>query len=605
MSSDTDIVPECCHGEDLMLAESGETDVRSEDSEDISPEDDSELMEAAYNYSTDGPNNIEGSPEASVTEYQKNASPGTDQELSEGDADIQPAQTDGFDTHEENDASSFQDENMIDPDSDPDECYMAEGPRVEQVSSEDLPYSELEEKYLDLEARFAELQEKVNTSFNEQSENMQHIREELSSRSDRNEFKQLRKDFDLFSKRLRRVAKAEDSVNAEALDAAKVPPEVLEITYAKTLNDLYDAMFNIFGDKESAEIIEDARDKVRNFSAGVDFFRFENGTFRVEGLSKATSSKLVSVKQIHSTYIELFKLLSQHIPNYNSQDFRSFVETGSREYTVEKVVVHEESIESLWSEINNASEELSNLTENMTFIAELQNTQLDDIKSNSEGIEEINGKIQDIAKAVNLHTKALKKLNNNLASLMSSEGLEGIPSSGSVEVDISKFEQHLESKADRSEILDISASINEFREELKGSLVSMKEQQESMVSVEMLESIRSEVIQLREQMETLQNTTPAVPDVTDISDTPAVEEDPVDTGPQSNIGAYEQLIIEELASLGPVTLKQLENQVNSRGCEIGFDELSSIVDTMEQAQLLTSFKKGRYTYLSLKELANV
>ena len=69
-------------------------------------------------------------------------------------------------------------------------------------------------------------------------------------------------------------------------------------------------------------------------------------------------------------------------------------------------------------------------------------------------------------------------------------------------------------------------------------------------------------------------------------------------------GHIEQMILEELRESGPVTLKQLENQISLR-CSLGFDELSSVVGHMEQAQLLISFKKGRYTYFTLRELANV
>jgi hypothetical protein len=65
------------------------------------------------------------------------------------------------------------------------------------------------------------------------------------------------------------------------------------------------------------------------------------------------------------------------------------------------------------------------------------------------------------------------------------------------------------------------------------------------------------------------------------------------------------MILEELRELGPATLKQLENQLSPRCGLPGSDELSSVVGQMEQAQLITSFKKGRYTYFTLRELANV
>lgn len=597
MNNENDVISECYPKADNVMADLFDEVYIPSGREDVSFQDVSMFNEAGYVCPDDGPVESAESMETFVGEDLSETESGIVQEFVEDDSDGPESEISGYENNDEADECPPAPDEVGPVEAD--ECETMEGSQELQLSSYNMPYSELEEKYLELEARFAELRDKVSTNLAEQSESISSIRGELSTRSGLNEFKQLRRDFDIFSKRLRRVVKSEDSINAETLDAAKVPPDVLEITYAKTLNDLYHAMLNIFGDRESSEIVENTRDKVRNFSAGVDFFRFENGVFHVKGLSEATSSKLVSVKQIHATYVELFKLLSQHVPNYSSQDFRSFVETGSREYTVEKVVSHERSIDSMWSEINNATAELSNLTENMRFMAELQNTQLDDIRSNSASIEEINTQIQNLAKAVNLHTKALKKLNNTLSSALSSGSMGGQGNLQITDMDMSGFEEGLNSKADRSELLGISDSIAAFREELKGSLISMQQQQESMVSVEFVNSIQAELMQLREQVEYLKHSGSADTDVKVSGESVECESS------ELAIGSYEQLVIEELANLGPVTLKQLENQINSRGCTIGFDELSAVVENMEHAQFLTSFKKGRYTYFSLTELVNV
>ncbi|WP_406657701.1 hypothetical protein V7O62_03850 [Methanolobus sp. ZRKC2] len=594
MNNENGAISECCPGEDNVIADLDDDVTIPSSREDVSFQDVSMFHEADSECPDEEPVNMK-SVETHVLEDICENITDVIQESSEDHIEIPETEVSMHNEEAGEDKSvRVEVENWVN-----DGCETAESSQELHLSMDDMPYPELEKKYLELETQFAELQEKVNINLDGQSEELSYIKNELSTRSGLSDFKQLRKDFDVFSKRLRRVVKAEDSISAETLDAAKVPPDVLEITYAKTLNDLYGALLNIFGDRESSEIVENTRDKVRNFSAGVDFFRFENGVFHVKGLSDATSSKLVSVKQIHATYVELFKLLSQHVPNYSSQDFRSFVETGSREYTVEKVVSHERSIDCIWSEINNATTELSNLTENVKFIAELQNTQLDDIKSNSANIEEINSQMQGIAKAVNLHTKALKKMNGSLESALSTGNTGEVSNLPIMDADISKIEEDLNSKADRNEVLGISNSFAALREELKGSLLSMQQQQQSMVNIEIVTSIQAEVMQLREQVESLKQSGSKIPDITvpEMNTMNDIQEYPA--------GDYEQLIIEELKNLGSVTLKQLENQVNSRGCIIGFDELSTIIEHMEQAQFVTSFKKGRYTYFSLKELANV
>jgi hypothetical protein len=304
------------------------------------------------------------------------------------------------------------------------------------------------------------------------------LEDDLYSKAHESDYKQLRQDFDLFSKRLRRVVQAEDSVNAETLDPTKVPSDVLEITYAKTLNDIYGAMISIYGDRESAEMVESARDRVREFSAGVDFFRFENEAFIVRGLSDAISSKIVSIKQIHGTYVELFKMLFQHVPNYNSQDFRSFVETGSREYTIEKVVSHEKHLDKIVSNLNEHKGELDNLIENVSFMAELQNNQLEEIASNNQQLEDIKEQMKSIAKAVNLHTKAITKLNRTLKELNSSE-----PVASATELDSELVPESLipaqESpalNARKEEIMAIAGEIESFKVAVGGMFNSLQEQ---------------------------------------------------------------------------------------------------------------------------------
>jgi hypothetical protein len=455
----------------------------------------------------------------------------------------------------------------------------------------DLRYRELEAKLAHFEERFEELRVKVNGGFSGHEESISQIHAEMSKVSGQDEFRRLRRDFDIFSKRLRRVLKAEDALSAETLDAAKVPPDVLEITYAKTLNDLYAAMLNIFGDSESSRIVEDARDKVRQFSAGVDFFRFENGTFLVRGLSDAVSSKLVSIKQIHATYIELFKMLSQAVPNYNSQDFRSFVETGSREYTVQKVVVHDRSIEKISSQLSGITEELTNLTENMQFMAELQNNQLEDTAKHAKGIEDINTMMQNITKAVNLHTKAIKKLSKTLQESSVPEITTTEASLHTGDLNISGLEKSMALKASREEILVISEAVASLRDEVNDSLAHMQQQLlQSMQDAEKMQGIHADILKMREEMGQFSFARDSFRDRHE-------ENVPV--------GHLEHMILEELRELGPATLKQLENQLSSRCGLPGFDELSSLVGQMEQAQLITSFKKGRYTYFTLRELANV
>ncbi|TQD24481.1 hypothetical protein [Methanolobus vulcani] len=354
----------------------------------------------------------------------------------------------------------------------------AESELVTRLQDTETRYSELESRFLRLEDKFNDMRNKMTEELESSGDKLSTLEDDLYSKAHESDYKQLRQDFDLFSKRLRRVVQAEDSVNAETLDPTKVPSDVLEITYAKTLNDIYGAMLSIYGDRESAEMVESARDRVREFSAGVDFFRFENEAFIVRGLSDAISSKIVSIKQIHGTYVELFKMLFQHVPNYNSQDFRSFVETGSREYTIEKVVSHEKHLDKIVSNLTEHKGELDNLIENVSFMAELQNNQLEEVASNNQQLEDIKEQMKSIAKAVNLHTKAITKLNRTLKEMKSSEPVASATEQDSELVPESPIhtQESATSNARKEEIMAIAGEIESFKVLVGGMFNSLQEQ---------------------------------------------------------------------------------------------------------------------------------
>ncbi|WP_407356220.1 hypothetical protein [Methanolobus sp. WCC5] len=441
--------------------------------------------------------------------------------------------------------------------------------------------SELEGRLLAFEDRLNVIQSRMTEVLDTNEELLYSVKKDIHARADEKEFKQLKRDFDQFSKRLRRVVQAEDSINADSLDATKVPPDVLEITYAKTLNDIYGAMLEIYGDRDSAEMVEDARDSVRQFSAGVDFFRFEDNSFVVRGLSDAIASKIVSVKQIHGTYVELFKMLFQHVPNYNSQDFRSFVETGSREYTIEKVVSHERCIDTIISDIGIFRDELSHITENVSFIAELQNNELEEMGSKFQEIDDIREQMKSIAKAVNLHTRAINKLNKTLTELRELSGAEPKTSELGEVCDITRFEEMVVSKASREEIMAVSGEMEAFKASVEDMLASIQQQlEENMLNSRKPEGIETELAEIQENLH--EYTIAEEPQKKRFSDIP-----------------IEDVITGQLEILGSATLKQLEKQINENGLSIDFEKLSLVMSYLEQEKIVNAVKKGRYTFYSV------
>ncbi len=522
-------------------------------------------------------------------------------------------------------------------------------------------YKELESRVLAFEDILGELRLRVKENFEANENVLSAVDNDLQAKAHETEFRQLRRDFDQFSKRLKRVVKAEDSFNAESLDAAKVPSDVLEITYAKTLNDIYGAMLRIYGDRESAEMVEDVRDNVRQFSAGVDFFRFDEGSFIVKGLSAAIKSKIVSVKQIHGTYIELFKMLSQLVPNYDSQDFRSFVETGSQEYTIEKVVAHERFIESIMNDIKVFRDELSNIAENVSFMAELQNNQLEDIASNSQELKDIKEQMKSIAKAINLHTKAISKLNRTITQMQDLPTEQNCVSEKISIPEISNIEEILVSRASKEELMAMSDEMVFFKANIESMISSM--QQEFQENINIIKGLSddgstektntankrsndvsgSEIDHYVSALDIDPNIDSNIHsniDVASVKDNkhPDIHQNTLPHGVseyEGNSGVYsptenlcgkdvsyelddlhlfeessfsrygtlpiEDVITDQLSLLGSATLKQLEKQINSSGFSIDYEKLCLVMSYLEQEQMVTSKKKGRYTFYSVTD----
>lgn len=271
---------------------------------------------------------------------------------------------------------------------------------------------ELKKEITELQSQVEDIRTFFENDFESSLRNISRLEKDLESKADDEELKKIKDEFHIFSKRLKKVAKEADAASEEVLDAAKIPPDVLEIAYSKTLNNIFDEIVKTFGERDATEIVSNVIGKVRSSSAGVDFFRFESGRFTVYKLAEAIETRLVSPKQIHGTYVELFSRLMEYIPGYEARDFKAFVETGSMEYVIEKVRLHENIYYDLMAEMEELNQRISGLSDKVDSVCqkqvELENAH-DDIlsKTPSQGFPAVED-VRKLADAVNTHTKLIK-----------------------------------------------------------------------------------------------------------------------------------------------------------------------------------------------------
>ena len=481
-----------------------------------------------------------------------------------------------------------------------------------QIIYDDAAFQLIQQKLAYFEERFSDIQVRLDEGLSQNSGSLNALKDEMSSLASNRELSKLRKEFDSLHKKLSRVAREEDALSGQSLNAAKVPPDVLQITYSKTLNDLYGAMLNIYGDNESEAIINAIRDNVRGFSAGVDFFRFEEGSFLVTELSEAIQSRLVSTKQIHGTYIEIFKRMAEYAPNYESQDFRSFVETGSREYAVEKIAEHNHRLRDLESLVNKYLQELDNVSENMGFVAQLQNQQLEEIKAKSDDIINIKDQISSLSHAVNLHTRLFKKLNSNLETIRSQLELIEASSQNKVTAQeiISMSSDISQAVPSQPEIAALATSLNDLREQTSVMVSELYSRVDSVFSdVHGIEAVSREVASLQEQLQKLRSDMQEDVMYIDLNDIDNVIVHEGETAgfesdlciDLNDIHEFTGVVVNTLGVVGPSTLKQLNKALFSSEVKLDEEELMQVLDEAISSGLITSQRKGRYLYYNVNQ----
>jgi DNA repair exonuclease SbcCD ATPase subunit len=436
---------------------------------------------------------------------------------------------------------------------------------------------ELENEISDLKSRLENLQQYVDERTDTNSQTITQLKDDVKTKANYDDFNQLKYNFNSFSKRLKRIAKEEDALNKKGVDPGKIPPDVLEITYAKTLNDLLSAMLDVYGKHEVSNIVNSAIGEVRESSPGVDFFRFENNRFVVKKLSEAVESKLVSRKQIHGTYVELYNKLSVYVPSYEGRDFRSFVETGSLEYAVDKVTIHETKLNELNNSLINLKEKTTNFSKDLESINEIQNKQSESIDNNSENISAINNQIEEMTNAINLHTRAIKTLNKKLADLQNAPDNE----TNTYQVNL---ENRLDAKAEKNELMEMDEKIQDmnndlasFKQEILESLENIQYVLENKVDDDKLTKIEDELLSIKTQISNIQESS-IQPDI---------------NSTDGELDNDDLTVLETLKNMETATFKKLEKQLDSEGNTIS-KNLSEILDKLENQSYIYSQKKGRY-----------
>jgi hypothetical protein len=123
----------------------------------------------------------------------------------------------------------------------------------------------------------------------------------------------------------------------ESLDVSKIPPNILEIVYQATLDDVVKEMGKTRSLQEVGTMIERTLEEVRKNTSGSELFRYNGRRVVTENLARSIDQGLISAKQIQTTYAELLMRLLESVPGYKPKNFRAMIKIKSQEYAVDRV----------------------------------------------------------------------------------------------------------------------------------------------------------------------------------------------------------------------------------------------------------------------------
>ena len=273
----------------------------------------------------------------------------------------------------------------------------------------------------DLEVKIDEIKESIGEKYEEKIKEIQNIKKEIKDlKNDLNEMHKmhqvLKDDMEVlreytlkYEKFLKKVKYIEEVIGTEEeIDVNKVPPNILQLVYQYTLNDIINNLKKYVGIDDAERIVNEVMQDVRTRTSGTELFKFREGKIITKDIEKAIEKKLISPKQVHSTYVEIVNRLREYIPQYIPKNFASLLRTKGQEYAIETTTENRLRIEMMERNLEKLRNDIS-YQENL-WREEMLNQKMNiEMKINETG-EKINDRLENINKAINLMKDDINKI---------------------------------------------------------------------------------------------------------------------------------------------------------------------------------------------------
>ncbi|MEM3493041.1 MAG: hypothetical protein QXD15_01615 [Thermoplasmata archaeon] len=230
------------------------------------------------------------------------------------------------------------------------EAVKQEAPQqVVEAKEEPAERGERKEEFGEIIARIERLETKtgkIEEELNRINEAVRELKEMMGSAAEyantildtafKEKFSSAAREIEKLNEKL---AMLMDEVGAgEGLNVAKIPPTILEIVYQSTLDDVVNAIFRQLGYAEAERRIAEVLEEIRERTSGSELFRFDGKRIRARDVAASIEKKLVSARQMQTTYDELLKKLLELVPGYKPKNFRAMIKLKSQEYSVDSTI---------------------------------------------------------------------------------------------------------------------------------------------------------------------------------------------------------------------------------------------------------------------------
>jgi uncharacterized coiled-coil DUF342 family protein len=226
----------------------------------------------------------------------------------------------------------------------------------------------------------------------------------------------------------------------ESMNVSKIPPKILESVYESTIEDIVNEIRKNRGTHDAESIINRTLEDIRTRTSGSELFFFDGRMLKTRNLANSIIHKLISARQVQTTYDELLMKLLEYLPGYKAKNFRAMIKLKSQEYAVDKTTMLLERFSQFNEDINHLQNmvgsvsnrqntielEINNITKSMVGGQELEtltarmeefSKKFDELNETLSGLKETQSSISeslssnfdDLSSRINAIEKTMKK----------------------------------------------------------------------------------------------------------------------------------------------------------------------------------------------------